>query len=110
MGIKSKLWDTAAGFLCRPDAILVTQIICKGFHHFFINRNITVKTDNIEILILKLFQFFSVTKVLTLQHLTRSHPETVSNMSRVTLNFDLSKIPFVHFYPKIKCVHLAVLI
>jgi len=25
---------------------------------------------------------------------TRSHPETVGDMSRVTLNFDLSKIPF----------------
>ena len=29
--------------------------------------------------------------------LTRSHPEMVGDMSRVTLNFDLSKIPFVHF-------------
>jgi len=28
---------------------------------------------------------------------TRSHPEMVSDMSRVTLNYDLSKIPFVHF-------------
>ena len=28
---------------------------------------------------------------------TRSHPEIVGDMSRVTLNFDLSKIPFVHF-------------
>ena len=28
---------------------------------------------------------------------TRSHPEVVCDMSRVTLNFDLSKIPFVHF-------------
>jgi len=28
---------------------------------------------------------------------TRSHPETVGDMSRVTLNFDQSKIPFVHF-------------
>jgi len=28
---------------------------------------------------------------------TRSHPEMVGNMSRVALNFDLSKIPFVHF-------------
>jgi len=28
---------------------------------------------------------------------TRSHPEMVGDMSRVTLNFDLSKIPFVHF-------------
>jgi len=28
---------------------------------------------------------------------TRSHPEMVSDMSRVTLNSDLSKIPFVHF-------------
>jgi len=27
----------------------------------------------------------------------RSHPEMVGDMSRVTLNFDLSKIPFVHF-------------
>jgi len=27
---------------------------------------------------------------------TRSHPEMVGNVSRVTLNFDLSKIPFVH--------------
>ena len=26
---------------------------------------------------------------------TRSHPEMVGDMSRVTLNFDLSKIPFV---------------
>ena len=29
--------------------------------------------------------------------ITRSHPEMVGDMSRVTLNFDLSKIPFVHF-------------
>jgi len=28
---------------------------------------------------------------------TRSHPEMDGDMSRVTLNFDLSKIPFVHF-------------
>jgi len=28
---------------------------------------------------------------------TRSHPEMVSDMSRVTLNFDQSKIPFVLF-------------
>ena len=28
---------------------------------------------------------------------TGSHPETVGDMSRVILNFDLSKIPFVHF-------------
>jgi len=28
---------------------------------------------------------------------TKSHPEMVGDMSRVTLNFDLSKIPFVHF-------------
>jgi len=27
----------------------------------------------------------------------RSHPEMVGDMSSVTLNFDLSKIPFVHF-------------
>jgi len=48
---------------------------------------------------------------------TRSH-EMVGDMSHVTLNFDLSKIPFVHFYPgsrpiltpKIKHVHLLVLI
>jgi len=28
---------------------------------------------------------------------TRSHPEMVSDMSHVTLNHDLSKIPFEHF-------------
>jgi len=28
---------------------------------------------------------------------TRSHPEMIGDMSRVTLNFDLSKIPFVRF-------------
>jgi len=28
---------------------------------------------------------------------TIDHPEMVSDMSRVTLNFDLSKIPLVHF-------------
>jgi len=28
---------------------------------------------------------------------TRTHPEMVGDMSRVTLNFDLSKIPFVRF-------------
>jgi len=31
------------------------------------------------------------------QYKTRIHPEMVGDMSRVTLNFDLSKIPFVHF-------------
>jgi len=29
--------------------------------------------------------------------LTRSHPEMVGDMSHVSLNFDQSKIPFVHF-------------
>jgi len=29
--------------------------------------------------------------------ITRSHPKMVGDMSRVTLNFDLSTIPFVHF-------------
>jgi len=33
---------------------------------------------------------------------TRSHPEMVGDMSRVTLNYDLSKIPFVHFYSQQK--------
>ena len=33
----------------------------------------------------------------SLHQQTRSHPEMVGDMSRVTLNFDLSKIPFVHF-------------
>ena len=56
-------------------------------------------------------------KNLSINHLfawiknrNRSHPEMVRDMSRVTLNFDLSKIPFVHFTPKIKYVHLLVLI
>jgi len=30
-------------------------------------------------------------------HATGSHPEMVGDMSRVTLNFDLLKIPFVRF-------------
>jgi len=43
----------------------------------------------------------------------RSHPEMVGDMSHVTMNFELSKIPSVHFYipgsrpiltPKIKRV------
>jgi len=38
------------------------------------------------------FYIFSAVK-----NRTRSHPEMVGDMSRVTLNFDLSKIPFVHF-------------
>jgi len=33
----------------------------------------------------------------TTEETTRSHPEMVGDMSRVTLNFDLSKIPFVIF-------------
>jgi len=28
---------------------------------------------------------------------TRSHPEMIGDMLRVTLNFDLLKIPFEHF-------------
>jgi len=51
-------------------------------------------------------------------NLTRSHPEMVGDMSHVTLNSDLSKIPFVRLYwgsrpiltTKIKHVHLLVLI
>jgi len=34
---------------------------------------------------------------LDMANATGSHPETVGDMSRVTLNSDLSKIPFVHF-------------
>jgi len=44
----------------------------------------------------KEWKFFSVITVITSAS-TRSHPEMVDDMSRVTLNFDLSKIPFVHF-------------
>jgi len=29
---------------------------------------------------------------------TKSHPEMVGDMLHVTLNFDLSKIPFLHFW------------
>jgi len=37
-------------------------------------------------------------KYLTsMQPRTRSHTEMVGDMSRVILNFDLSKIPLVHF-------------
>jgi len=36
-------------------------------------------------------------KGVTVTLRTRSHPEMVGDMSRVTLNFDLSKISFVHF-------------
>jgi len=32
---------------------------------------------------------------------TRSHPEMVSNMSRVTLNFDPSEIPFFSFLARV---------
>ena len=32
-----------------------------------------------------------------MKNITRSHPDMVGDMSHVTLNFDLSKIPFVHF-------------
>jgi len=35
--------------------------------------------------------------LIGLYYTTRSHPEMVGDMSRVTLNFDLSKIPFEHF-------------
>jgi len=34
---------------------------------------------------------------MTRGYKNRSHPEMVGDMSRVTLNFDLSKIYFVHF-------------
>jgi len=37
------------------------------------------------------------TVLVTATKQTRSHPEMVGDMSRVTLNFDLSKIPFVLF-------------
>jgi len=33
----------------------------------------------------------------TLVVTTKSHPEMVGDMSHVTLNCDLSKVPFVHF-------------
>jgi len=38
-----------------------------------------------------------LTENQSVQKITRSHPEMVGDMSRVTLNFDLSKIPFVRF-------------
>jgi len=38
-----------------------------------------------------------LTNLLTGTEETRSHPEMVGDMSCVTLNSDLSKIPFVHF-------------
>jgi len=35
--------------------------------------------------------------MMTMKTATRSHPEIVGDMLHVTLNFDISKIPFVHF-------------
>jgi len=46
----------------------------------------------------KMFGMKTSCFISNLQNATRSHPEMVGDMSRVTLNFDLSKIPFVHFY------------
>jgi len=37
------------------------------------------------------------TSLQSINQSTRSHPEMVGDMSRVTLNFDLSKISFVRF-------------
>jgi len=39
----------------------------------------------------------SASSLVHVSNETRSHPEMVGDMSLVTLNFDLSKIPFVHF-------------
>jgi len=40
---------------------------------------------------------FPVTAQILFLMTTSSQPEMVGDMSRVTLNFDLSKIPFVYF-------------
>jgi len=40
---------------------------------------------------------FSFRSLNAVAEKTRSHPEMVGDMSHVTLNFDLLKIPFVHF-------------
>jgi len=52
-----------------------------------------------------LFRTSRTRKALNVKHRwksTRSHPEMVGDMSRVTLNCDLSKIPFVRFYTHTK--------
>jgi len=47
--------------------------------------------------VLSTFTKMHVPGVVEITIKTGSHPEMVGDMSRVTLNFDLSKIPFVHF-------------
>ena len=70
----------------------------------------SVVMDWLGLVILVLILVLSITKVLwcciaqyaitifpVRLYNYRSHPEMVDDMLRVTLNFDLSKIPFVHF-------------
>ena len=40
---------------------------------------------------------FYVINIFNIVKVTRSHPEIIGDMLPVTLNFDLSKIPFVRF-------------
>jgi len=76
-----------------------------------------LEVRHVDVLVRKIAKHLLCALQRTHIHATRSHPEMVGDMSHGTLNFDLSKISFVHFSysrpaltPKLKHVHLLVLI
>jgi len=75
------------------DCVLVIDIFLTAQRR----RGYLLPTDKQCRTTVQFLFLLDISKPRNLQTATRSHPEMVGDMSRVTLNFDLSKIPFVHF-------------
>jgi len=76
---------------CSPQTYMACRYTIRALKIVSVNLKKTgPNCDTIRHLKLKEISFISIYE-------TRNHPEMVGDMSHVTLNFDLSKIPFVRF-------------
>ena len=101
-------------------AVVISAVLCCSSSTFVVNARFTrsdtdcafdcfVYTDNKHRPLCLIFWKYCLCYIINICKLpmlysfaegnnaTRSHPVMVGDMSRVTLNFGLSKIPFVHF-------------
>jgi len=90
--------------VCPPNLMMFVSAVglmkngcpCSG------RSFVSIHVDSDQLIANQLFGIMRATNTyhaifVGLQCRTRSHPEMVGDMSHVTLNFELSKIPFVHF-------------
>jgi len=108
--VEGHLVCTAAARLARGPAVDVQQTPALSdlwpLRQLLVNGRLHATLARINDGVISTFPVVTTRPTGRFQHshirrlhyaLTRSHPTMVGDMLRVTLNFDLSEIPFVHF-------------